>query len=126
MQGADLALPLAQRSEAERMAYSEEDHEGNVLSSIRTPEWKLIEANRGNPRGLAPVELFAIDRDPGEKQNLEASQTERVAELRRRAQAERQLAASRAGPAAEQAKLSREECERLRVLGYVQSCDQVN
>jgi len=126
MQGTDLARPLAERSEAERMAYAEEDHEGNVLTAVRTPQWKLIEANRGNPRGLAPVELFAVDRDPGEKRNLEAEQPARVAELRAHAQAQRQLAASRAGPAAEQAKLSKEECERLRVLGYVQSCDQVN
>ena len=126
MQGTDLVRPLAVRSEAERTAYAEEDHEGNVLTAIRTPDWKLIEANRGNPRGLPPVELFAIDRDPGERQNVEASQAERVAELRRQAQAQRQLAASRAGPAAAQAKLSKEECERLRVLGYVKSCDQVN
>jgi len=33
---------------------------------------------------------------------------------------------ARNASAAEQAKLSKEECERLRVLGYVQSCDQVN
>jgi len=26
----------------------------------------------------------------------------------------------------EQAKLSKEECEKLRVLGYVQDCDSVN
>ena len=124
MQGTDLTHAPA--SEAERMAYAEEDHEGNVLTAVRTPEWKLIEANAGNPRGLPPVELFAIGADPKEKHNLEAEQAERVAELRRHAQAQRQLAASRAVEGGEQAKLSKEECERLRVLGYVQSCDQLN
>jgi arylsulfatase A-like enzyme len=62
MQGKDLAVPMAKRSESERMHYAEEDHEGNVLHAIRTNTWKLIEANAGNPRGLPTEELFAIGR----------------------------------------------------------------
>jgi arylsulfatase A-like enzyme len=126
MQGIDLAVPMAQRSEADRMAYAEEDHEGNVLRSIRTSEWKLIEANPGNPRGLPDVELFAIDSDPKETQNVAPQNAPVTAEMRQHAEAQRQLAASQAVEGGEQAKLTREECEKLRVLGYVQDCDSVN
>jgi arylsulfatase A-like enzyme/uncharacterized membrane protein YbhN (UPF0104 family) len=126
MQGIDLAVPMAQRSEADRMAYAEEDHEGNVLRSIRTSEWKLIEANPGNPRGLPDVELFAIDSDPKETQNVAPQNAAATAEMRQHAEAQRQLAASQAVEGGEQAKLTREECEKLRVLGYVQDCDSVN
>ena len=126
MQGRDLAVPMAQRSESERMAYAEEDHEGNVLRSIRTDTWKLIEANPGNPRGLPTEELFAIEKDPQEKQNVVEQNAAVTAAMRQHAEAQRQLAASQAVEGGEQAKLTREECEKLRVLGYVQDCDSVN
>jgi arylsulfatase A-like enzyme/uncharacterized membrane protein YbhN (UPF0104 family) len=126
MQGKDLATPYEQRNEAERMLYAEEDHEGNVLHAIRTKDWKLIEANPGNPRGLAPVELFAIDSDRGEKQNVGEAKPEITAEMRKHAEAQRQIAASQAVQQGEQAKLTKEECEKLRVLGYVENCDSVN
>jgi arylsulfatase A-like enzyme/uncharacterized membrane protein YbhN (UPF0104 family) len=126
MQGTDLAVPMAQRSEADRMLYAEEDHEGNVLRAIRTNTWKLIEANTGNPRGLAPAELFAIDKDPDEKQNVVEQNAKVTVEMRQHAEAQRQLAASQAVEGGEQAKLTKEECEKLRVLGYVQDCDSVN
>ena len=70
MQGIDLATPLAARAEKDRSLLAEEDHEGNVLRAVRTPEWKLIEANPGNPRGLPPEELFQVSADPGETRNL--------------------------------------------------------
>ena len=126
MQGRDLAVPFAERNEAERMHYAEEDHEGNVLRAIRTQEWKLIEANEGNPRGLAPVELFAIGRDRAEKENVAAAKPDVTAEMRQHADAQGQLAASQAVQQGEQAKLTKEECEKLRVLGYVEDCDSVN
>ena len=37
MQGIDLATPLAERAEKDRMSLAEEDHEGNVLRALRTP-----------------------------------------------------------------------------------------
>ena len=43
---------------------AEEDLEGNRLTSIRSGDWKLITANRDNPRGLAPVELYNLGDDP--------------------------------------------------------------
>jgi arylsulfatase A-like enzyme len=126
MQGRDLAVPLAKRSASERMHYAEEDHEGNVLHAIRTSTWKLIEANAGNPRGLPAEELFAIGKDPKETQNVVDGNAAVAAEMRRHAEAQRQLAASQAVEGGEQAKLTKEECEKLRVLGYVQDCDSVN
>jgi arylsulfatase A-like enzyme/uncharacterized membrane protein YbhN (UPF0104 family) len=54
--------------------FSEEDHMGNVLTSIRHVEngneIKLIQANKDNPRGLDPLELYRTDRDPSETENL--------------------------------------------------------
>jgi arylsulfatase A-like enzyme len=125
MQGKDLAVPYEQRTESERMHYAEEDHEGNVLRAIRTKDWKLIEANEGNPRKLAPVELYSMENDRGETKNLEAAQPEVVTDLRAHADAQRQLAASQAVEEGAQAKLGKDECEKLRVLGYVQDCDTV-
>jgi arylsulfatase A-like enzyme len=123
-QGVDLlARSLSARSEAERTLYAEEDHEGNVLEAVRTRDWKLIEANEDNPRGLPPVELFAIERDPGETSNVIESHASVADDLRRHGEAQRQLAASRAVQGGGVADIDREECERLRVLGYVETCD---
>jgi arylsulfatase A-like enzyme len=123
VQGVDLlARPLAARSESERIHVAEEDHEGNVLEAVRTREWKLIEANEGNPRGLPPVELFEIGADPKETRNVIESHAAVADGLRGHGEAQRQLAASRAVEGGGAAELSHEECERLRVLGYVQDC----
>ncbi len=59
--------------------FAEEDHQGNVLRALRGQEWKIIEANAGNPRGLAPVELYRIDQDPGEQRNVAQDQGEVLA-----------------------------------------------
>ncbi len=57
----------------ERVMFSEENHEGNRLRSVRyrqdEEEWKLIEANPGNPRGLDPRELYELGSDPEEENN---------------------------------------------------------
>ncbi len=60
---------------------AEEDLEGNRLTSIRAGEWKLITANAGNPRGLAPIELYNLTDDPGETRNVASTQSDRVTDL---------------------------------------------
>jgi arylsulfatase A-like enzyme/uncharacterized membrane protein YbhN (UPF0104 family) len=54
--------------------FAEESHEGNILQAVRerqgTEEIKLITANAGNPRRLPTTELFRVDVDPGELDNL--------------------------------------------------------
>lgn len=60
---------------------AEEDLEGNRLTSFRDGDWKLIVANPGNPRGLAPQELYDLANDPREQTNLAAKESGRVAEM---------------------------------------------
>jgi arylsulfatase A-like enzyme/uncharacterized membrane protein YbhN (UPF0104 family) len=119
LQGVDLALPAAQRPERNRVLFFEEDHEGNVLRGVRADGWKLLEANPGNPRGLAPTELFHVDRDPGERSDLATERAGQVAELRRHADAQQQLARSQSVGGGKTAELSASEEEALRQLGYV-------
>jgi arylsulfatase A-like enzyme len=60
---------------------AEEDLEGNRLTSIHSGEWKLITANRDNPRGLPAVELFNLGDDPQERTNLAVREGDRVSEM---------------------------------------------
>jgi uncharacterized protein (TIRG00374 family) len=120
LQGVDLALSAQQRPERSRIVFAEEDHEGNVLRAVRTEDWKLIEANPGNPRGLPPLELFDVGRDPGEQRDLSAGSAERVAELQRHADAQEQLARSQSVGGEATAELSAAEQEALRQLGYLE------
>ena len=53
-----------------RIAISENDFEGNILSAISMNGWKFILANPENPRGLQPEELYALLDDPTEMKNL--------------------------------------------------------
>jgi arylsulfatase A-like enzyme len=123
MQGIDLREPANERSEKDRQVFSEEDHEGNVLWSLRTEQSKLIAANEGNPRGLPTRELFAIDRDPDEQSPLDvtahAGETEA---LERHADLQRRAAEGEAVAESGEAEMSYEECEQLRMLGYVDDC----
>ncbi len=120
LQGVDLALAAEERPERNRVVFAEEDHEGNVLRALRTEEWKLIEANAGNPRGLAPVELYQVSQDPGERRDLSTEAAAKVAELRRHAEAQLQLARSQSVGGGATAELSAAEQEALRLLGYVE------
>lgn len=60
----------AYRKPLDRLVVGEEDFEGNVLSSIRTEGFKCIQANAGNPRGLAEQELYDVIADGKETKNL--------------------------------------------------------
>jgi arylsulfatase A-like enzyme len=99
--------------------YAEEDHEGNILESIRTAEWKLVLANEGNPRGLETVELYNIAADPGETNNMAQSKPDVVTELRRDLDSLRGVAAASAVTGAT-GELDSADEERLRLLGYIE------
>lgn len=50
--------------------YAEVDFEGNDLQAVRTYDKKVIHANEGNPRDIAPVECYDLAADPLETTNL--------------------------------------------------------
>lgn len=121
MQGVDLRRPFAARAEKDKQVFAEEDHEGNVLWSLRTEDEKLIVANENNPRGLPPRAYYDVASDPGETDPFADAEAE--ARLEEMARLQRLAAEGKAveGGAAE---MSKEDCERLRVLGYVERCDE--
>lgn len=53
-----------------KFAYAENNFEGIVLQSVQTEAGKVIKANEGNKRKLAPVEFYNVESDPLEQQNL--------------------------------------------------------
>lgn len=98
--------------------FAEEDFEGNLLAAVRTPAWKLIAANAGNPRGLKSRELYDLGADPGEQHDEAASKpTER--ETMEAAMGRATLEARAHTGAAEAAEVDEAAKERLRALGYL-------
>ena len=104
---------------ARESTFAEEDLEGNVLQAVRTRAWKLVTANPGNPRGLAPEELYDLPRDPGEQRNVVASAP--VETDRMRAALGRSVLEARAHAGApEQAGVDAATKARLKALGYTE------
>ena len=62
--------------------FAEENFEGTEIRAVRGRDWKLIEANPGNPRGLRPTELYQLEGDPGERRDLAPTEAGRVGRLR--------------------------------------------
>ncbi len=122
MQGVDLRRPFSTRLEKDRQVFSEEDHEGNVLWSLRTEDEKLIVANPGNPRGLPEREFFDVSSDPLELDPYEDPDAE--VRLEEMADLQRMAAEGRAVESLE-AEMSFEDCERLRMIGYVEDCSHL-
>ena len=114
-------LPLdAGPAPARESTFAEEDLEGNVLQAVRTRAWKLVAANPGNPRGLAPEELYDLPRDPGEQRNVIAS-TPAEADTMRAALGRAVLEAREHAGATEQAPgMDAATKARLKALGYTQ------
>jgi arylsulfatase A-like enzyme/uncharacterized membrane protein YbhN (UPF0104 family) len=119
MQGQDLAGDLSTRSETDQLVFAEENHEGNVLRAIRGARWKWIEANEGNPRGLATLELFDVSADPGEQENLAEREPGTALELRRHADGQELAAQQGQVGEAKAAAISDEERASLCALGYL-------
>ncbi|MEE8167032.1 MAG: sulfatase-like hydrolase/transferase, partial [Myxococcota bacterium] len=122
MQGIDLRRPFSTRLEKDRQVYSEEDHEGNVLWSLRTEDEKLIVANPGNPRGLPEREYFDVSSDPLEQDPY--SDPEAEERLEEFAELQRNAALGQAVESAD-VEMTYADCERLRVLGYVEDCSHL-
>src|SRR5438876_11103557 len=58
-------LPLdGEAAPARESTFAGEDLEGNGLHAGRARAWAVVTAHPGNPRGLAPEELYDLPRDP--------------------------------------------------------------
>jgi arylsulfatase A-like enzyme/uncharacterized membrane protein YbhN (UPF0104 family) len=122
MQGIDLRARTGELSERDAVHFAEEDHEGNVLTAVRTEKWQLNRANEGNPRGLPTAELFSTS-DHGQTENRYDTAAPVVIDALDAAAEGWKHFASGAAVTGGEAEISHEECEKLRVLGYVESCD---
>ncbi len=99
--------------------FSEEDHEGNVLFALRGRQWKLIEANSRNPRGLDPREMYDLDLDPREEENLALDESlTPIAESLQRALDTAKEAAAKDAVMGASTTLDSELEEQMGALGY--------
>jgi arylsulfatase A-like enzyme len=110
----DGGIPSARQS-----VFAEEDLEGNVLQAVRTRESKLISANPGNPRGLAPEELYDLTRDPGEHTNTVATAPAQAEMMRAELGKSVLQARAHAGATEQAGAEAAGQHERLKALGYV-------
>lgn len=102
--------------------FSESDLEGNVLKAIRTKDWKYIEANPGNPRGLQPKELYDIAHDAREQQNLATTNGQQQQTMEDALGKATKVAGQYGTGTSDAAVIDTATCQRLCALGYV-SCD---
>jgi arylsulfatase A-like enzyme len=113
--------------ENDRIAISENDFEGNILSGIRMEGFKLVAANEGNPRGLATTELYDIVGDPSESKNrsegteeaCEVSDTKRMEKMRA-VMGELLSASQQSAAHGEGTELDEATIERMKALGYME------
>jgi arylsulfatase A-like enzyme len=109
--------------------FAEESHEGNVLEAVRerrgTDEIKLITANEGNPRRLPTAELFRVDLDPGEREDLARAQPELLEHARRALEAAR-AQASQGAVRGQEVELDDASRRQLCELGYLtgEACER--
>ncbi len=111
----------------ERLAISENDFEGNILSSIRMNNYKYILANKDNPRGLALEEMFNLLSDSAEKDNLAIQEGEHCqqkhADRKQRLKAilgEVLKEAQQSAVRSDGVELDEATIERMRALGYME------
>ncbi|MBW1757658.1 MAG: sulfatase [Deltaproteobacteria bacterium] len=105
------------------VVYAEESHEGNVLESVReldgTDEYKLITANRDNPRGLKPLELYRVDLDPAEQENLAPTSPDEV-RMATKSLLEQRALAKEDAVAADSVELDEDVAAHLEAIGYIE------
>jgi arylsulfatase A-like enzyme len=118
MQGHVLPLDAAPAPSREQI-FAEEDFEGNVLQAVRGRTWKFIVANQGNPRGLAPEELYDVASDAKETKNLAAQDPTHREEMRA-ALGRMTLAAKEHAGAGGTTAVDGAAKERLKALGYLE------
>jgi arylsulfatase A-like enzyme len=106
-----------------RDAVSEQNFEGNELEAIRKNGWKYLRANEGNPRGLPTEELYRVEQDSKEQDNLAGKEPNVQVELGKDLRTHIEVAAGAGIQGAETEALSCEECQRLMALGYQDNCD---
>lgn len=107
---------LRSEAPAPTVTMAEEDHEGNVLTSVRQNGRKLITANAGNPRGLGTEELYDLTTDPVERKRLTDA---KAVESLSRAVEETRRNAKRGGASAATRPVDSNVESELRSLGYV-------
>ena len=94
-----------------------------MLESVReyrgTDEYKLITANLGNPRGLKPVELYRVDEDPAELDNLAESHRDDVVAATKVLVAQR-IWAGEGAVKADSVALDEDVAAHLEAIGYME------
>ncbi|MBW2404496.1 MAG: sulfatase, partial [Deltaproteobacteria bacterium] len=84
-----------------------------------TDEYKLINANRDNPRGLKPIELYRVDLDPSEQENLASSSPDQI-RMTTKALLEQRALAKEGGVAADSVEIDDDVAAHLEAIGYIE------
>ncbi len=92
---------------------------GTEIQSVISDGWKLVRASEGNARGLPGVELFQLDLDQQEQNDLTATHPDRVADLGRQLDEELAAAAAAGASEAQSQELDSATRARLKALGYL-------
>jgi arylsulfatase A-like enzyme len=112
LRGIDLLDPAARREVRPVFSEVKSDAFETKLRSLVLGRWKLIKSHRKKDT----PQLFDLEKDPGEKHNLYASETEIAKKMVKILEAEKERAES--GREAEELPLTPEELKVLEALGY--------
>ncbi len=116
---ADLPGRSLRQPASARTILAEVDHQGAVLTAVRSGLWKLVVSSVYDPRGQPKKQLFDLNEDPAERKNLAASQSKDLERLLQLMQG-RPAASAAEGAQAEEVEIDPETEEQLRSLGYTE------